>query len=1090
MRNIFLAALLLLSVTVMAQAGSLDPTFGDGGILRTHIGDKDYSNAGKPHKIFVQPDGKLLIVIEMNNRLSLTRHLADGTIDTTFANKGYSNGFSFYTPYSAAMQPDGKVLLSGPAGYASSGQKVDFKVIRLNNDGSLDSSFGESGIVMSDFDYNINVPYAIATRPNGKIVVAGTAANDITKDGVFAITCFNADGHLDTTFGVQGKQITHFEFQAHGKAMTLDSGGKIILAGNGYQNGTDTVIAIIRYDEHGMPDTTFGKYGKVVTSLEETKSVVNAVAIDGDNNIVVSAIKSAGFYNTMLTLLRYKPDGSLDQSFNSTGVVHSVLGINPYWPQAMAVQKDNKIVVSGSILDAKNLFTYVVSRFDANGHPDSNFNGTGENTTQFEGYSEKYVSALTLQPDGKLVAGGFVAIYGPYTQFALALTRYDTDGILDEDFGSGGKTTSSFHSSLIYQYELFTTPEAKLLVTGWGYVDSSYRTFLAKYNHDGSTDTTFASKGILLPKENHYVSFFTQADGKILASGYYSDLSAYGVARFLQNGTPDSSYGQNGIIITLPFEGNSIGRGPEFLQSNDKLITSTSVLRDAPYSSTYTISRYNTDGTIDASFGHNGKITTDTSNYVIYKQKNDKLWVRSGPIDYHSDSMLIVRYTADGIIDSSFGQNAKTVFHFIISTMSEQQDGSFIILGRAGLGPNATQALYRVKGNGLLDSTFGKNGKVLTSAIWLAVQQNDKIITGESILDVFRNSKIKLTRYMSDGSIDSTFGRNGLVITDIDPNSFDGTNKGVINQDRLYVTGSISNIETSGFIAAYTLDEKAIVLKCTSDTVVATSKGKCTAEVYNIGPKTVSPNSLVSYKLTGATQGQGTGTASGKTFNKGITYVTYALQSDTSQSCTFAVKVNDTEAPVLSNVTLSKVIVWPSNHNLQDVTVNYNALDNCGIANIKLSVRDNETGTNLFDWQLIDAHHIRLPAEDLCSLAGKTFTITATATDLSANTTSKSITLTIPEHLPGCNSEAEEQKLQVSAHPNPTRNFFLVHIKSRNRAQPVIVRITSSTGNVLETRQVTANNQLQFGSHYRPGIYYIEAEQAGVKTTAKLVKLP
>jgi hypothetical protein len=229
---------------------------------------------------------------------------------------------------------------------------------------------------------------------------------------------------------------------------------------------------------------------------------------------------------------------------------------------------------------------------------------------------------------------------------------------------------------------------------------------------------------------------------------------------------------------------------------------------------------------------------------------------------------------------------------------------------------------------------------------------------------------------MSDGSIDSTFGRNGLVITDIDPNSFDGTNKGVINQDRLYVTGSISNIETSGFIAAYTLDEKAIVLKCTSDTVVATSKGKCTAEVYNIGPKTVPQNSLVTYKLTGATQGQGTGTASGKTFNKGITYVTYTLQSDTTQSCTFAVKVNDTELPVLSNVTLSKVIVWPSNHNLQDVTVNYNALDNCGIANIKLSVRDDETGTNLFDWQLVDAHQIRLLTENLCSLAGKTFTIT------------------------------------------------------------------------------------------------------------------
>jgi hypothetical protein len=259
--------------------------------------------------------------------------------------------------------------------------------------------------------------------------------------------------------------------------------------------------------------------------------------------------------------------------------------------------------------------------------------------------------------------------------------------------------------------------------------------------------------------------------------------------------------------------------------------------------------------------------------------------------------------------------------------------------------------------------------------------------------------------------------------------------------------------------------------------------------VYNIDPAGSTSGTLINYKLSGATQGEGTGTASGRTFNKGITYVTYAMQNDTTQSCTFTVTVNDTEPPVLSGLSLSKVINWPPNHNLRDVTVNYNALDNCGIANIKLSVRNNETGTNLLHWELIDAHHIRLRTESLCSLAGKTCTITATAADLTGNTTSKSITFTIPEPLPGCASEAEIQKLRVSALPNPTRNFFLVHIKGSNQS-PVTVRITNSTGTIIETHKVSTNNPLRFGSNYRPGIYYIEAEQAGVKTITKLVRLP
>jgi uncharacterized delta-60 repeat protein len=526
-----------------------------------------------------------------------------------------------------------------------------------------------------------------------------------------------------------------------------------------------------------------------------------------------------------------------------------------------------------------------------------------------------------------LIAAGrtsdYISLFGE-----LAVAQYTMGGELDTAFGENGIASSSVRIDNTNNNLLITLPDGKLLVAGNGYSDSVYHAFLIRYNNNGTIDTTFAKKGTLHLKATFSSKVVVQTDGKIITGANYntyngSAFDGFALVRFQADGTLDSSYGQQGVVRIDPAN-FGYGREPMYLQKDNKLVFSYfTYSSEPPYSLTSTIARYNTDGSLDASFGRGGKIIRNSFQAVLYKQKDDKLWIYEPLNPEKQDTIVVKRYTGDSHVDSSFGQDGSILLPSRNNLIAEQASGKFIV------------------------------------------------------------------------------------------------------------------------------------------------------------------------KLTGAThRARLSGTASGKTFNKGITYVTYTLQSDTTQSCTFAVKVNDTEPPVLSNVTLSKVIVWPSNHNLQDVTVNYNALDNCGIANIKLSVRDDETGTNLFDWQLIDAHHIRLRTEDLCSLAGKTFTITATATDLSANTTSKSITLTIPEHLPGCNSEAEEQKLQVSAFPNPTRSFFQVHIKSRNRAQPVTVRITSSTGKVLETRQVTANNQLQFGSHYRPGIYYIEAEQAGVKTTAKLVKLP
>lgn len=1097
MRNVFIAALLLLAATAMAQAGTLDPSFGNGGIVKTRIGEKDYNYSGLPQAVLVQNDGKLLIVLQLNGRLLLTRHLADGTLDTAFANKGFTNGITFSFPYSAALQPDGKVLLAGASTHTYSGAKQDFKIARLNNDGTLDATFGQSGVVLTDFGYGADVPYAVAVQPDGRIVVAGTAAKDMNTDGVFAIVRYNAKGSLDSTFGTNGKQTTGFDFRVQGKAMTLNSAGKIVVSGTAYLDGSNNAVALVRYDEHGTLDDSFGHEGKVVTTLEQANGNIHGVAVDSHNNILVCGLASTGFYNTTLLLLRYKNDGTPDPTFNGTGLVNALIGIDPYRPTAMVVQKDDKIIVNGPISNVNAIFDFAVSRFNADGSLDKDFNGSGENITKFDGYTSSNVSAMVLQADGRLVAVGYAANYTSYTYSTLGVARYNTKGILDESFGKGGKTTSALQMSMVYNMQFSTLPADKLLVNGWGYLDSSFHPFLAQYNRNGTMDTTFAKKGLLIVKELDNSSLHAvQSDGKILVNGYHKNANGHVVMRLQTDGSPDSTYGTNGVNLIVPWPSvpSGIGMGGLYLQKGNKLITSTSVSVFEPvYSSTNTIARYNTDGTLDATFGNQGKITSANYIYVLYKQNDDKLWVVEYPSSGYSDSIPVKRYTADGILDSSFGQNGSIRVHSYVGSISEQQNGSFVILGNLTDGPLQTPVLYRLTKAGVFDTTFGTGGKAASMAIWMALQDNDKIITGGIQEDLVGNAKIKLSRYTSNGLADTTFGTNGVVLTNVDPKAYNVTHQGRILKNRLYTMGTVTDVETTGFLAAYNLDEQMNLFKCPSNKTVSTDKGKCAAKIYNIDPAGVAAT-LVQYKFTGATQGKGTGTASGKTFNKGITHVTYRLQSDTTQSCTFAVTVADTEAPIINNLHVNIPSLWPATHLMRNVQVNYDAADNCGITDVKITIASNEpvltseTGDRSPDWEVVNAHAVQLRAERLQQGSGRVYTLTVTATDAAGNATSKTTTVTVPRNKTDWVKDYLKSQFRVAAYPNPTSYAFYISVISGNTTDKVALRVLNSTGGVVEVRTAKPYQMFQLGSTYRPGTYYLEAIQGDRRATLKLIK--
>ena len=172
-----------------------------------------------------------------------------------------------------------------------------------------------------------------------------------------------------------------------------------------------------------------------------------------------------------------------------------------------------------------------------------------------------------------------------------------------------------------------------------------------------------------------------------------------------------------------------------------------------------------------------------------------------------------------------------------------------------------------------------------------------------------------------------------------------------------------------------------------------------------------------------------------------------------------------------------------------DITVNYHASDNCGIASTQLSVSSNEPvlseekGDQSPDWQIIDNHHIRLRAERLESGLGRTYTITVVAVDTNGNQATATIFVNVPKSIakPSCN-------LTMTAMPNPSHNNFQIAIKS-TCSDKINLRLINNNGVVLTTLSDLSSPQiLTIGGNLRPGIYYLEAAQAGKISSIKLVK--
>ncbi len=367
----------------------------------------------------------------------------------------------------------------------------------------------------------------------------------------------------------------------------------------------------------GELDSSFGTNGKVVTDFNMSDDYGNDIVVESNGKIIAIGCTTSSLGRDF-ALARYNNNGSIDTSFGIEGKVTTDFQGDNDCAQAVAIQADGKVVAAGYSRSAISNDAFAVARYNSDGSLDATFGIGGKVITPVIESSEG--EAVIIQPDGKIIVAGL--IFGSQNEFALV--RYNSNGSLDTSFDGDGKVTTNFDNGLAWGHAVALQGDGKIVVAGeviWQTApnQATYDFALTRYNSDGSLDPTFNGDGRVVTDirgmtEQAY-AVAIQSDGKIIAAGYgMKDVyftGDFALVRYTANGSLDNTFGDNGKVITQ-FSIQEFSASDIVIQPDGKIIVAGTGRNDS--NQDFALARYNANGSLDTDFDNDGKVTTTIGN--------------------------------------------------------------------------------------------------------------------------------------------------------------------------------------------------------------------------------------------------------------------------------------------------------------------------------------------------------------------------------------------------------------------------------------------------------------------------------------------
>lgn len=711
-----------------SDTSSLDPTFGTNGLATANLST---AMAGLM-RIARQPDGKYIAVGGTQEAVLVLRFASDGTLDPTFGTQGALQlPLGVSAPdvamgrYGVALQSDGKIVVAAHL-YGLYGGYPGGVLARIAADGTLDTSFGGTGIVLAPgsstwFD-------AVAIQADGKIVALGNVLarfnTDGTLDASFAsngslatpsssldlaietdgtiititsttIARYTAAGALDTTFATNGRaNLPAFGGGDTLHDLALQTDGKIVVAGEltttagGVQNFT-----IARYTTAGIPDATFGTAG-FVQDGSSSPTHAYGVGIASDGKIVATGVSQFG--TSFGTLVRLTAAGALDTTFGTTGQINSC-----ETQSNITFDTDGSILSTAATGDVPS--KWEVCKVSATGT--ATFTKQGTTGGAFDS-----ATTVAVQADGKLVVGGYNGTHGP------GLVRFAADGTVDTAFGTNGVVFPN-SGDLFQILGVVAQPAGGIVVSGIATPSFNDQLIALRYTASGAPDTSFGSNGIATVSAGLDAQTFAMAgaaDGTFVVAGATNIDREFAVARFTVNGAPDTTFGTNGVATTAFGSGTNMAQLVTIAPDNSVILVGTT-----SHPTSFAAVKLTATGALDSTFGSSGVAplpgTPLAEPLAIALQSDGAILALFGQV---TGSCQLVRVLPNGTLDTAFGTGGTAT----ISTggndysntragLIQLPDGKLLVgLAATSNGLTESATLVRLTTSGAMDASFGTNG--------------------------------------------------------------------------------------------------------------------------------------------------------------------------------------------------------------------------------------------------------------------------------------------------------------------------------------------------------------------------------------------